>query len=83
MRVVDLVSTNVSSAKEGKIYEMILYGIEASMNERILVGMVGILRTNNNGTQGYYWAEGLLKAYIKNENTVMKVVDLAYTAFVE
>ena len=48
-----------------------------------LVGMCGMMRTNNEGTQGYYWVEGLFKPYIKHENTVMKVVDLAYTAFVK
>ena len=53
-RVVDLVTTNVTSEEEEKIYEIILHGIEARMNERILIGAFGAMRTNDEVTQGYY-----------------------------
>ena len=53
-RVVDLVSTNDTPEEEEKVYEIILHGIEARMNERILIGTFGAMRTNDEVTQGYY-----------------------------
>ena len=50
-RVVDLVTTNVTSEEEEKVYEIILHGIEARMNERILIGNFGAMRTNDEATQ--------------------------------
>ena len=46
-RVVDLVTTNVTSTEEEKVYEIILYGIEVRINERILIWTFGAMRTND------------------------------------
>ena len=54
LRVLDLVTTNISSAEEDKVYEIILYVVEERMNERILVGIFSAMRTNDEATQGYY-----------------------------
>ena len=53
-RVVDLVATNVTPEEEENVYEIILHGIEARMNERVLIGTLGAMRTNDDATQGYY-----------------------------
>ena len=53
-RVVDLVSTNDTPEEEEKVYEIILHGIDVRMNERILIGTFGAMRTNDEATQGYY-----------------------------
>ena len=49
-----MVITNITSEDEEKIYEILLHGIEARMNERILIGTFGVMRTNNEATQEYY-----------------------------
>ena len=53
-RVVDLLATNVTPEEEENVYEIILHGIEARMNERVLIGTLGAMRTNDDATQGYY-----------------------------
>ena len=52
------------------------------MNERILIGTFGAMRTNDEATQGYYLVEWLSEPYIMQENTVMKGVDPPHTTFV-
>ena len=47
-------TTNVTSEGEEKVYEIILHGIEARMNERILIGNFGAMTINDEATQGYY-----------------------------
>ena len=49
-----MVTTNISSAEEDKVYEIILYVVEERMNERILVGIFSAMKTNDEATQGYY-----------------------------
>ena len=51
-RDVDLVTTNVTSKDEEKVYEMILHGIEARMNGRIAVGTLGVIKISDEATQG-------------------------------
>ena len=53
-RVVDLATTNIATEDEEAIFETILDGIEARMNERILIGTFGTMRTDDEATQGYY-----------------------------
>ena len=53
-RVVDLVSANDTPEEEEKVYKIILHGIEARMNEKILTGTFGAMRTNDEATEGYY-----------------------------
>ena len=48
------VTTNVFSEEEEKVYEMILHGIDTRMNQLILIGTFGSMRTNNEATQVYY-----------------------------
>ena len=52
-RVLDLVSTNDTPEEEEKVYETILYEIEARMNKRILIRTFSAKRTNDEATQGY------------------------------
>ena len=52
------------------------------MNERILIGTFGAMRTNDEATQGCYLVEWLSEPYIMQENTVMKGVDPPHTTFV-
>ena len=53
-RVVVLMTTNITPEEEENVYEIILHGIEARMNERVLIGTLGAMRTNDDATQGYY-----------------------------
>ena len=53
-RVVNLATANIATEDEEAIYETILHGIEARMNERILIGTFGAMRTDDEATQGYY-----------------------------
>ena len=45
-RVVYLITTNVTSTEKEKIHETVLHGIEARINERILIGNFCAMRTN-------------------------------------
>ena len=49
-RVVNLITTNIATEDEEKIYNTILHGIEARMNERILIGTFGAMRTDDEAT---------------------------------
>ena len=60
-RVVDLVTTNVTSEEEEKVYEIILHGIEARMNEKILIGTFGATRANDEATQRYYLVNWIIE----------------------
>ena len=42
------------------------------MNERILIGIFGTMRANDEATQGYYVAELLTKPYTVQKNIVTK-----------
>ena len=53
-RVVDLITTNIDTEDEEKVYETLLHGIEVRMNEKLLIGTFGAMRTNDEATQGYY-----------------------------
>ena len=53
-RVVDLVSTNDTPEEEEKVYKIILHRIETRMNEWILIGTFGAMRTNDEATQRYH-----------------------------
>ena len=80
-RVVDLDTTNVTYVEVEKVYEIILHGIEARMNEWILTGTFDVMITNNEATQGYYLVEWLTEPYSVLENTIMKGVDPSHTPF--
>ena len=81
-RVVDLVSTNDTPEEEEKVYEIILHGIEARINERILIGTFGAMRTNDKATQGYYLVKWITEQYIVQEDLVMKGVEPQQYSFV-
>ena len=49
-RVVDLVTTNVTSGEGKNIYELILHGIEARKNKRIFMGSFGTMISNDEAT---------------------------------
>ena len=70
-----MITTNIETEDEEKVYERILYGIEARMNERILIGTFGAMRTNNEATQGYYFVKWITDPYIVQEDTVVKGVE--------
>ena len=54
-RVIRLERTNISNEKDQyRVYETILHGIEARMNERILIGTFGAMRTDDEATREYY-----------------------------
>ena len=60
-RIVDLVTTNFTPEEEEKVYEIILHGIEARMNERTLIGNFGAMRTDDEATQGYYLVKWIME----------------------
>ena len=68
----DLIITNVDTEDEEKVYETILHGIDARMNERILIGTFGAMRTNDEAMQGYCLVKGITEPYTVQEKTVMK-----------
>ena len=41
------------------------------MNERILIGAFGAMRTNDEATQGYYLVKWITETYTVQKNTVM------------
>ena len=71
----DLITTNVDTEDEEKVYETILHGIETRTNERILIGTFGAMRTNDEATLGYYLVKWITEPYTIQENTVMKGVE--------
>ena len=76
-------TTNVTSKDEENVYETILHGIEARMNERILMWTVGAMRTNDDATQGYYLVKWIKEPHTVQENTIMKGVEPQQTIFLE
>ena len=64
--------TNVDTEDEEKVYETILHGIDARMNERILIGTFGAMRTNDEAMQRYCLVKGITEPYTVQEKTVMK-----------
>ena len=52
------------------------------MNECILAGTFGVMRTNDEATQGYYLVDWLSEPYIVQDYTNMKGVDPPQTTFV-
>ena len=73
-RVVDLVTTNVTPEEEEKI--------GARINERILIGTFGAMRTNDKATQGYYLVKWITEPYTVQEDTVMMRVEPQQSPFV-
>ena len=49
-----MVTTNDTSGDEEKVYEILLHGIKARMNERVFMGNFGAMRNNDEITRGYY-----------------------------
>ena len=47
----DLITTNVDTEDEEKVYEKILHRVEVRMNERVLIGTFGAMRTNDEAMQ--------------------------------
>ena len=80
-RVVNLITTNIATEDEEKIYNTILHGIEARMNERILIGTFGAMRTDDEATQGYYLVKWITEPYTIQEDILMKGVEPPQTAF--
>ena len=80
-RVVNLITTNIATEDEEKIYNTILHGIEARMNERILIGTFGAMRTDDEATQGYYLVKWITEPYTIQEDILMKGVKPPQTAF--
>ena len=70
--MVNLATTNIATEDEENIYETILHGIEARMNERILIGTFGAMRTDDEATQGYYLVKWITEPYIIQEDILMK-----------
>ena len=68
-------TTNIVNEEDGdKTYEVILHGLVARMNERILIGTFGSIRSDNEATRGYCLAMWLSESYTVKENTIMKVM---------
>ena len=70
-RVVDLVATNVIPEEEEKVYEIILYGIEARINEIVLIRNFSAMRTNDEATQRCDLVKWITEPYTVQEDTVM------------
>ena len=69
-------TTNIVNEEDrNKTYEAILHGLVARMNERILIGTFGPIRSDNEATRGYCLAMWLSESYTVKENTIMKVVE--------
>ena len=73
--MVDLATINIATEDEEAIYEIILHGIEARMNERILIGTFGAIRTDDEATQGYYLVKWITEPYTVLEDKIMKGVE--------
>ena len=74
-------TTNVTSEEEQKVYGIILHGIESRINERILIGHFGAMRTNDEATQGYYLLKWITESYTIQEDTIMMGVEPQQSAF--
>ena len=78
--MVNLARTNIATEDE-KNYETILHGIEARMNKRILIGTFGVMRTDDEATQGYYLVKWITQPYTVQEDILMKGVEPPQTPF--
>ena len=74
-------TTNVTPEEEEKVYEIILHRIEARMNEIILIGTFGAMKTDDEATQGYYLVKWITELYTIQEDTVMMGVEPQQSAF--
>ena len=81
-RVVDFITPNVVTEDEEKVYETILHEIEAKMDQKILIGTFGAMRTNDEATQEFYLVKRITEPYTVQKNTVMKRVESQQSAFV-
>ena len=79
--MVNLATTNIATEDEEEIYETILHGIEARMNERILIGTFGAMRMDDETTQGYYLVKWIAEPYTVQDDIIMKGVVPKQTAF--
>ena len=70
-----MTTTNITIEDEEEVYETILHGIEARMNERILIGTFGAMKTNDEAPQGYYLVKWITEPYTAQEGTIMKGVE--------
>ena len=80
-RVTNLATKSIATENEEAIYEIMLHGIEARMNERILIENFGAMRTDDEATQGYYLVKWITKPYTVQEDIIMKGVEPQQTAF--
>ena len=80
--MVNLATTNIATEDEVAIYETILHGIEARINEWILIETFGAMRTDDEDTQGYYLVEWITESYTVQEDIIMKGVEPQQTPFV-
>ena len=51
------------------------------MNDRILIGTFGAMRTDDEATQGYYLVKLITEPYTVQEGIIMKGVEPQHTAF--
>ena len=58
------------------------HDIEARMNERVLLGKFGAMRTDDEATRRYYLVKWLSEWYAIQENTIVKGVEPQSTNFV-
>ena len=79
--MVNLATTNIATEDEEAIYETILHGIEARINERIIIDPFGAMRTDDEATQGYCLMKWITEPYTVQENIIMKGVDPQQTSF--
>ena len=61
--MVNLATINIATEDEEKNYETVLHGIEAMMNERILIGTFGAMRTDDEATQENYLVKWITEPY--------------------
>ena len=73
-----MITTNIDTKDEEKVYETILHGKGASF----MIVNVGAMRTNDEATQGYYLVKWITKPYTLQENTVKKGEELQRSSFV-
>ena len=76
-----MATTNIATGDEENIYETILRGIEARMNNRILIGTFGAMRMDDEATQGYYLVKWITEPYTVQEDITMKRVEPQQTTF--
>ena len=64
-----------------KLYTKKLHVIEARINERILIGTFGDMRSNDEATRGYHLVKWITEPYTVQKNMVMRGVEPQHTAF--